>query len=446
MVSGSREEGQPLVRADEGGVAGPEEAEGGHARMRVAGFTAGAVVALTLLGLAASVGGGAGVGARLGAGWLQEDSKDLKHPKLVLPAYGAAQQRSVVNKEGGIPGLVDHVDELTDTTRFRLITFCNQAYWPFSHNMRESLKVVGPTLLPFWTIIVADKATKEFIQREAPEIDVFVDEDLESLVASSQSANLADLKQLLSWRRMHAIYGLVEADYTTVFLEPDVLFTKNPLQLFHDMLLDADIITTSDYGIGDAAVRQVNTKVIFAKPSEEAKKLLDVWQRAEPTYTGDDAEKGFLVNEILPNADKMEATIHVLDQTTVTNYLTHSADGTPTMVTGTGCDDVNYKLNFIDQLLRQVLPPPDGETSAPPMDYQSVLEGCDYTTRKEIQDQAEAGGGLAAAAATSGGGDSSYDDDSSGRSRGGGGGGGGGGSGGGGSEKSSGLDAKDIFG
>ena len=91
------------MRADEGGVAGPEEAEGGHARMRVAGFTAGAVVALTLLGLAASVGGGAGVGARLGAGWLQEDSKDLKHPKLVLPAYGATQQRSVVNKEGGIP-------------------------------------------------------------------------------------------------------------------------------------------------------------------------------------------------------------------------------------------------------------------------------------------------------------------------------------------------------
>ena len=81
---------------------------------------------------------------------------------------------------------MDHVDELTDTTRFRLITFCNQAYWPFSHNMRESLKVVGPTLLPFWTIIVADKATKEFIQREAPEVDVFVDEDLESLVASSQ--------------------------------------------------------------------------------------------------------------------------------------------------------------------------------------------------------------------------------------------------------------------
>ena len=31
----------------------------------------------------------------------------------------------------------------------------------------------------------------------------------------------------------------------------------------------------------DAAVSRVNTKVLFAKPSDEAKKLLDVWQRAE---------------------------------------------------------------------------------------------------------------------------------------------------------------------
>ena len=30
-----------------------------------------------------------------------------------------------------------------------------------------------------------------------------------------------------------------------------MVFTKNPLQLFHDMLLDADIITASDYGMGE---------------------------------------------------------------------------------------------------------------------------------------------------------------------------------------------------
>jgi len=382
-------EGQPLVRDPEAGVSGDAAQGIGRTYLRVAGFTAGAVFTLALLGLTANVGGNDAQGAGLGAGWLAPSPKHQKHPNLVLPAYGAAQQRTIVNKEGGIPGLEEHVNKLTDTTRFRLITFCNQAYWPFSHAMRESLKTVGPTLLPFWTIIVADKATEEFIRKEAPEVDIFVDEDLQEIVANSQNANLADLKELLSWRRMHAIYGLVDADYTTVFLEPDVIFTKNPLQLFHDMLLDADIITTSDYGVGDAAVHQVNTKVIFAKPSEEAKKLLDVWQRAEPTYAGEDAEKGFLVSEILPNADKMEATIHVLDQNTVANYLTHSEKGAPTMVTGTGCDDVNYKLNFMDQLLRTVLPPPDGE-SVPPMDYQAVLEGCDFSTRKQLM---QTGGG-----------------------------------------------------
>ena len=256
-----------------------------------------------------------------------------------MPAYlgDGPRGRSVVNKEGGLPGLVEHVSSRTDTTRFRMITFCNEAYWPFSHSMLQSMKFVAPTLIPFWTVIAADKATEELIRKQAPEVDVFVDSDLADIVANSEHAKLADLKQLLSWRRMHAIYGLINADFTTVFLEPDVVFTKNPLQLFHDMLLNADIITTSDYGLGGQAVRRVNTKIIFAKPSEESKKLLDVWQRAEPAYDGADSEKGFLVNDILPNADKMEATIHVLDQTSVSNYLTHNEAGSPTMITGTGC-------------------------------------------------------------------------------------------------------------
>jgi hypothetical protein len=34
-------------------------------------------------------------------------------------------------------------------------------------------------------------------------------------------------------------------------------YSKNPLQLFHDMLLDADIITTSDYGLGGAVQAEV---------------------------------------------------------------------------------------------------------------------------------------------------------------------------------------------
>ena len=31
------------------------------------------------------------------------------------------------------PGLVEHVSKKTDTTRFRMITFCNQAYWQGGH-------------------------------------------------------------------------------------------------------------------------------------------------------------------------------------------------------------------------------------------------------------------------------------------------------------------------
>ena len=301
------------------------------------------------------------------------------------------------NVEGGVPGLVAHVDAATDTTRFRMISFCNQAYWPFAHGMLQSMQFTAPTLVPFWTVIVADEETKAFIEKQAPGVDVFVDVDLQRIVSDADAADVGDLKKLLSWRRMHALYGLIQADYTAVFLEPDVVFTKNPLQLFHDMLLDADIVATSDYGFGAEAVRRVNTKVLFAKPSDEAKKLLDVWQRAEAAYEGEDAERGFLVNEILPNADRMEAAIHVLDQKTVANYLSHDASSrdAPTIITGTGCDDVNYKLNWMNQMVLQVLPA--GPEGPPRVDYETVREGCDYRTRAEAtrgKNENENGAGL----------------------------------------------------
>lgn len=53
------------------------------------------------------------------------------------------------------------------------------------------------------------------------------------------------------------------------------------------------------------------------------------------------------------------------------------------MITGTGCDDVNYKLNFIDQIVRTVLPA--GPEGAPAIDFEAVSEGCDYATRVEAQ-------------------------------------------------------------
>ena len=306
-------------------------------------------------------------------------------PRRSAPSSSASSSAAPRNAEGGVPGLVEHLDRVTDTTRFRMFSFCNQAYWPFAHGMLQSMQFTAPSLVPFWTVIVADDDTRAFIEKEAPGVDVFVDVDLQRVVAAADDADVGDLKKLLSWRRMHALYGLVQADYTAVFLEPDVVFTKNPLQLFHDMLLDADIVATSDYGLGADAVRRVNTKVLFAKPSEEAKKLLDVWQRAEAAYKGEDAERGFLVNEILPNADRMEAAIHVLDQKTVANYLSHddASRDAPTIITGTGCDDINYKLNWMNQMVLQVLPA--GPEGVPKVDYETVREGCDSKTRAEAR-------------------------------------------------------------
>ena len=190
--------------------------------------------------------------------------------------------------------------------------------------MLQSMQFTAPSLIPFWTIVVADKETKAFVKKQAPTVDVFVDRDVSELVASDPDANAGELKKLLSWRRVHALHGLLQADFTAVFLEPDVVFTKNPLQLFHDMLLDADVVASADYGVGAEALERVNTKVLFAKPSEEAKKLVDVWQRAEAAYQGDDSERGFLTKQILPNADRMEAAIRVLDERSVSNYLSHA--------------------------------------------------------------------------------------------------------------------------
>ena len=63
-----------------------------------------------------------------------------------------------------------------------------------------------------------------------------------------------------------------------------MVFTGNPMQTIHDQLLDHDVVVSSDYGFKSAAKKTVNTKMIMAKPSKEAKKLLNVWQKAEASY------------------------------------------------------------------------------------------------------------------------------------------------------------------
>jgi hypothetical protein len=100
------------------------------------------------------------------------------------PSSSSSGGAALRNAQGGVPGLVEHVDAATDTTRFRMISFCNQAYWPFAHGMLQSMQFTAPTLVPFWTVIVADEETKAFIEKQAPGVDVFVDVDLQEIVST----------------------------------------------------------------------------------------------------------------------------------------------------------------------------------------------------------------------------------------------------------------------
>jgi hypothetical protein len=318
--------------------------------------------------------------------------KDVAAGLLGNDHYESLGKKHLTNEEGEIKGLVKHVNKLVSASggsKFRIITFCNHQYWFFANLMMLSLKNVAPGVLPYWTIVVADDQTKAYIQEQAKEypIDIFVDKSLhDALHKGSKNADADELKSMLSWRRVHALYTLVNADYTAVFLEPDVVFTGNPMQTIHDQLLDHDVVVSSDYGFKSAAKKTVNTKMIMAKPSKEAKKLLNVWQKAEASYRGEDAERGFLEEHVIPKLSELSAKIGVADQSVVQNYITHinkkKDKNTAFFVTGTGCPDVNFKLNFLNQISQLVMPISSSVQMT--VDYESVAEGCDVETRKKI--------------------------------------------------------------
>ena len=326
----------------------------------------------------------------------------------------STHQTILSNAPGPIPGLVDHVDAVSGATKFRLVSFCNRAYWPFLHVALQSTRSVAPDVVPYWTVIVADEGTAEFIRDKAPDLDVFVDDDLRDIVGRNAGRFAGDaegtrkerkeLRRLMSWRRIHAVHGLLEAGYTTVFLEPDVVFARDPTKVFQDVLTRADVATGSDYGVGKEARALANAKVLVAKPTAAAKALFEEWQGAEGsnTHGGANTERAYLLGSILRRKGTSGAVVEVLDETKVASYLSHpppddspddsSVDGArlggrgttdAVMITGGGCDDVNYKLNWLNQaVLRYALPPGPGGRRA--LDFEAVEPGCDVKTRDEV--------------------------------------------------------------
>ena len=165
------------------------------------------------------------------------------------------------NNPGPIPGLVEHVDAVSGAVKFRLVSFCNRAYWPFLHVATQSVRAVAPDVASYWTVIVPDEGTAEFVRDKASDVDVFVDDDLRDIVAANaekfddtvppaNGEERAELRRLMSWRRVHAMHGLLDAGYTAVFIEPDVVFTGDPTNVLDELLTRADVAVGSDYGRG----------------------------------------------------------------------------------------------------------------------------------------------------------------------------------------------------
>ena len=328
------------------------------------------------------------------------------------------------NAPGPIPGLVEHVDAVSGATKFRLVSFCNRAYWPFLRVALQSARAVAPDIVPYWTVLVPDEGTAEFVRDKAADVDVFVDDDLRAIVSDSvrqrnagkfdgtsagERAERAELRRLMSWRRVHAMHGLLDAGYIAVFIEPDVVFAGDPTSTFDDVLRVADVAVGSDYGVGAGARRRANTKVLIAKPTAAAKALFAEWQGAEANERGaggSNTERAYLLGTILRRGRRGGAAVEVLDETAVASYLSHPGevldaddDGprlglrgstmtTAVMITGGGCDDVNYKLNWLDQaVLRYALPA--GPEGRKPLDFEAVRAGCDEPTRRKATRERE---------------------------------------------------------
>ena len=139
-------------------------------------------------------------------------------------------------------------------------------------------------------MLVPDEGTAEFVRDKASDVDVFVDDDLRNIVAANaekfddtpdgERAERAELRRLMSWRRVHAMHGLLDAGYTAVFIELDVVFAG-----IHERVERAPHQSRrrrgSDYGRGTR--RHANTKVLVAKPTASAKALFAEWQAPRRT-------------------------------------------------------------------------------------------------------------------------------------------------------------------
>ena len=74
------------------------------------------------------------------------------------------------------------------------------------------------------------------------------------------------------------MHGLLDAGYTAVFIEPDVVFAGDPTNVLNEVLTRADVAVGSDYGRGKYAEATREYQSFSRETDGVAKALFAEWQ------------------------------------------------------------------------------------------------------------------------------------------------------------------------
>ena len=266
------------------------------------------------------------------------------------------------NAPGAIPGLLEHVLAHTASkaqlrassnlgtevggslaSDLRLVTYANAAYWPLAKVMISSLAHNAPRALPSLTVMLTDP-------RDIAECDAlstrhghscFFDSDMidtvlhgDASLANAEGSQLAGSDSLSAepslgkalrvawcWRKVHALYTLVEGGVPAVFLDASTAVLADPRPAVAARLADgATLVTLSDFG-GAKEQEAINTGLVAARAGDgRAARLLEEWMAMEPR--AEDTEQAYLTWELAPEARARGDRIVALPHAKFPSYVT----------------------------------------------------------------------------------------------------------------------------
>ena len=222
------------------------------------------------------------------------------------------------------------------------MTYANAAYWPLAKVLISSLAHNAPRALPSLTVMLTDP-------RDVAECDAlstrhghscFFDSDMidtvlhgDASLANAEGSQLAGsdalsaepslgkaLRVAWCWRKVHALYTLVEGGVPAVFLDASTAVLADPRPAVAARLADgATLVTLSDFG-GAKEQEAINTGLVAARRG-----------RARGATVGgvdgdgaraEDTEQAYLTWELAPEARARGDRIVALPHAKFPSYVT----------------------------------------------------------------------------------------------------------------------------